>query len=97
MKNTILKPERYAEIDRAIVQRLLSGPASAGALSHEAELKAGIVPGYEFFRHVDRWLQRNRKNGLVSFERQGRIPSWSFTPAGVDHYSAALRAEEAAR
>lgn len=93
MKNTTLTPEQHADIDRAIVNRLLSGPASAGALSQEVELKVGIIRGYEFFRHVDRWLQRSRKNGLVSFVRDGRAPSWSFTTAGLDHFNAAIRTE----
>lgn len=74
-------------VDRLLEQALLCEPATARDLVAKARSAVGKIAGDPCYRHVDRWLQRNRKNGLISFKRVGRNTLWSPTSAGREMWS----------
>lgn len=58
-----------AEVDAYILAEL---PASFQSL-----VQRKLVHDIDWYRPIDRGLQRLRKKGLVTFQRQGRFIIWS--------------------
>lgn len=86
-----LPADQITLADRAIIRRLIEEPAKARELVRAA--RAAIGPRESrgedpCYRHVDRWLQRNRKKALVSVLRIGRYSFWSLTQSGREALAA---------
>lgn len=37
---------------------------------------------FDAYREADRWLQKQRKAGILIFHREGRTPIWTLTKTG---------------
>lgn len=80
------KNEAVLAIEAGAAKRMTEAIRAEPQLFSELLKIAGLdVPRNahpDLYRAVDRWLQRNRKAGLMTPMRDGRRHFWTITPAG---------------